>query len=127
MKPKFIIIICFFISFVCVYSCKKKAGTGGKNSISGTVLYKNGVTGSDAAAASAKVSIAYGTSESTQSFNQTILTGNDGSYCIEGLNKGKYFITAEFTDKNGFVYSTHGYGIQLENKKKNLEVNIVLE
>jgi len=120
-------IICVLILTVFFSACKKEAGPGGKNTISGTVVYKNGVTGNNDAAGMATVRIAYGTSESTENFDQTILTDSDGKFKIEGLNKGKYFIKASYSDGNGFVYSNPGYGITIENKKKTIEVNITLE
>lgn len=107
--------------------CKKEAGPGGKNTINGTVVYKNGVTGNNDIAALASVSVAYGTNVATEKFNQTILTDGQGKFKLEGLNKGKYFIKASFTDGNGFDYITPGYGIDIENKKKTVEVNIILE
>lgn len=120
-------IICVLMVALFLNACKKEAGPGGKNTISGTVLYKNGVTGNNDAAAMATVRIAYGTSEATESFNQTILTDSDGKFKIEGLNKGKYFIKASYSDGNGFAYSNPGYGITIENKKKTIEVSITLE
>ena len=53
-------IICVLMLAVFFSACKKEAGPGGKNTISGTVVYKNGVTGSNDAAAMATVRIAYG-------------------------------------------------------------------
>ncbi|MDO9000388.1 MAG: carboxypeptidase-like regulatory domain-containing protein [Bacteroidota bacterium] len=125
---KIIIAFSFLIFFILIGGCKKKAaGVGGKNSISGTINFKNGTSGNNEAAPLAWVSIAYGTNEATSSFDQTILTDASGSYKIEGLNKGDYFIKAGYTDVNGFSYTNSGVGLTFENKKKNLEVNIVLE
>lgn len=120
-------IICVLMLTLFFTACKKEAGTGGKNTISGTVVFKNGVTGTNEAAGMATVRIAYGTNEATESFNQTILTDEAGKFKIEGLNKGKYFIKASYQDGNGFNYSNPGYGITIENKKKTIEVNITLE
>lgn len=120
-------IICVLMLAFCFVGCKKEAGPGGKNTISGTVVYKNGVSGTNDAAGMATVRIAYGTNEATESFNQTILTDEAGKFKIEGLNKGKYFIKASYQDGNGFNYSNPGYGITIENKKKTIEVNIILE
>lgn len=120
-------IVCVLLAALFLNACKKEAGPGGKNTISGTVVYKNGVTGSNDAAGMATVRIAYGTNEATESFNQTILTDETGKFKIEGLNKGKYFIKASYSDGNGFAYSNPGYGINIENKKKNIEVTITLE
>lgn len=120
-------IICVLVLVLFFVGCKKEAGPGGKNTISGTVVFKNGVSGTNDAAGMATVRIAYGTNEATESFNQTILTDAAGKFKIEGLNKGKYFIKASYQDGNGFNYSNPGYGITIENKKKTIEVNIILE
>jgi hypothetical protein len=120
-------IICFVFITLILLACKKEAGPGGKNTIAGKVSYKNGVTGNNDAAPMATVSIAYGTDQSSSSVNQTIVARGDGTYSFEGLRKGKYFVKAGFTDEHGFTYSTSGYGIVFENKKKTLELNIILE
>ena len=128
MKIKLILTLSTLIFFALVVSCKKKAaGPGGKNTISGTIRFKNGSSGNTDVAALAWVSIAYGTNEATTQFDQTIRTDASGNYKIEGLNKGSYFIKAEYTDKNNFSYFNSGVGVTFENKKKNLEVNIILE
>lgn len=128
MKMKLIISICLLMLFAFIGSCKKKAaGSGGKNTISGTIRFKSGVSGNNDAAPMAWVSIAYGTNEATSSFDQTIITDADGNYKLEGLNKGKYFIKAGYSDTNGFNYSNSGVGVTFENKKKSLEVSIILE
>lgn len=121
------------IFFACVMwlviagACKKQAGPGGKNTISGSVVFKNGVTGNNDAAPMATISIAYGTDEPTTTFNQTILAGDDGKYSFDGLKKGKYFVKASYTDEHGFNYSDAGHGIYFLNNKKNLTVDITLE
>lgn len=127
MKFKIIISLGFLLLIAFISGCKKEAGVGGKNSISGTINFKNGASGNNDAAPMAWVTIAYGTNETTATVDQTILTDVNGKYKIEALNKGKYFIKAGYTDVNGFYYSHPGVGVTFENKKKHLEVNIVLE
>lgn len=112
---------------LALLGCKKEAGAGGKNTISGTVRFMNGLTGNEDAAAMAKVFIAYGSDQSTTSFDQTILTNNDGTYKIEGLRKGKYFIKAEYTDPNGFVYTGPGFGIEFNHRKKTATADLLVE
>jgi len=107
--------------------CKKEPGVLGKKVISGTVYFKNGATGANEAAPSAAVKIAYGTKGPVSGFDQTLLTGPDGTYSIEGLTKGDYFITAEYYDSHGFKYTTGGYSITINNKKQELKVDINLE
>ncbi len=128
MKMKILIAFSLLILFAFIGSCKKKeAGPGGKNTISGTIRFKNGLSGSNDAAPMAWVSIAYGTNEATSTVDQTILTDASGNYKIEGLNKGNYFIKAGYTDANGFSYTNSGVGVRFENKKKTLDVSITLE
>ena len=119
---------CVFILLVLfVSACKKEAGTGGKKTISGTVYYLNGATNSLEIANGAKVMICYGTKSASTNYDQTILADADGKYHIDGLRKGDYFITAEFTDTNGFTYTTAGYGVTAENKKDDLSLDINLK
>jgi hypothetical protein len=126
MRAKLIISLFLFL-VATIGGCKKKeAGIGGKNTISGVIRFKNGSTGNNDVASKAWVSIAYGTNETTTTFDQTILTDANGQYKMEGLNKGNYFIKAGYTDVNGFTYTNAGVGITFENKKKTLEVNIIL-
>lgn len=108
-------------------ACKKEAAPGGKNTINGSVVYKNGVSGNTDPASNATVSIAYGTSESTSEFDQIILADGSGKFSVRGLRKGNYFIKAGYTDAHGFTYNTSGSVIELKNKKNSLEVNMVLE
>lgn len=108
-------------------ACKKEAGPGGKNTISGTVSYKNGVTGGNSIAANATIYIYYGTLSAGSEYDQAILTDANGKYSFKALHKGKYFIKVDYRDANGFYYSAPGYAIELKNKKNNLEINITLE
>lgn len=120
------------ISYVFIFlvllaaSCKKEAGIGGKKTIAGTVYYLNAATNAMEVAADAKVMIAYGTASASTDYDQTLLTGADGKYHIDGLKRGDYFITAEFTDAHGFTYTTAGYRVTVENKKDQLELDIEL-
>lgn len=126
MKIKHIIALCFLATFLFV-ACKKPAGPGGKNTIKGTVQFKNGAGGTNDPAAMAQISIAYGSNASTSTFDQTILAGSDGTYKFEALRKGDYFIKATFTDEHGFKYSNAGSVITFSHRKKEAEVNMVLE
>ena len=124
MKTRTLIFI--LASVFILAACKKEAGPGGKKTIKGTVYYKNGSTGSNSPAAAASVFISYGTKE-ISSPDQTILSNSDGSYKIEALRKGDYFITASFTDANGFKYAVPGYAISVQNKKGEVELDMILE
>jgi hypothetical protein len=113
--------------FLLFFSCKKEAGPGGKNTISGTVRFVNGVSGGSDIAPEAKIFIAYGTDQSTGAFDQTVLAKSDGTFKIEGLKKGKYFIKAEYTDEHGFRYTAPGYGIEFNHRKKTANADLLLE
>lgn len=126
MKLKILIgCLGFIVVFFC--ACKKTAGPGGKNTICGTVVFKNGVSGSNDLAIMAAVSIAYGTNESTTSFNQTVLTDGEGKFIFDGLNKGNYFIKAAYKDDHGFNYSCNGTGVTIKNKKNKVIADLILE
>ena len=127
MNFKRIILFCFVSALIIVSACKKEAGLGGKNTIKGTIQFKNGVTGNNDAASKAEISIAYSSNSSITSFNQTILTNNDGTFKFETLRKGDYFIKATFVDENGFSYSAPGAVITFNHRKKEAEVNLLLE
>lgn len=127
MKLSKVIVLSFFVMIALLGGCKKAAGPGGKSLITGSVVFKNGVTGSNDVATTATVSIAYGTNEATSIVDKTLVCDADGKFSFEGLNKGNYFIKAGYTDSHGFNYTTPGYGVTFKNKKKNLEVNIILE
>lgn len=124
---KHIISFCFLATLLFVGACKKPAGPGGKNIIRGTVQFKNGASGNNDAAPMAEISIAYGSNSSTSSFDQTILANSDGTYKFEALRKGDYFIKATFTDEHGFNYSNAGSIVTFNHRKKEVEVNMLLE
>lgn len=121
------------IFFACILlvltapSCKKEAGIGGKKTISGIVHYKDGATGAMEIASGATVMICYGTTTYNSAYDQILLADANGSYHIDGLRKGDYFISAEFTDVHGFKYTTAGYGVTVKNKKEELTLDIDLQ
>ena len=121
------IIIAFMVLVLVLPACKKKAGIGGQKTIYGTVTYKNGTTSAFEIANTAVVHIAYGTTSSTSNYDQTVVVDETGNYHFDGLRKGDYFISAEFTDEHGFTYTTAGYGVTVNNKKEKLAVDIQLQ
>ena len=123
-KLFFIAVFCMFITGI---GCKKEAGVGGKKIVSGIVYFKNGVTGNNDIAASARVFISYGTSDPSAAADLIIVTGLDGNYKIQGLNKGNYFIKADFTDGAGFKYSHPGFAVNIKNKKGELKLDMILD
>ncbi len=120
-------LVFLIMAIVCLSNCKKEAGVGGKNKISGSVMYYNPVSASNKAAPKATVYITYGSNAATSQHNQAILTDENGNYLIEGLEKGDYYLRAEYKDENGFNYSSPGYGIILKNKSNKVELDFVVE
>lgn len=112
---------------VITSACKKEAGPGGKNTINGTVLFKNGASGGNDAAKGASVYITFGTTEASSEFDQIILTDDEGKFSLGGLRKGNYFLKATYTDSHGFNYVTSGFAVTIKNKKNTVTVDMVLE
>src|ERR1041384_7561095 len=122
MKNSLSIYIAFLLLLALAGACKKTAGPGGKNSISGSVLYKTPTSSADEPAPMATVSIAYGTDQPASSFDQTILANSDGTFKFEGLQKGKYYLEAKYTDSHGFNYSAGGAAVEFFHKKKHANI-----
>ncbi|HYV90770.1 MAG TPA: carboxypeptidase-like regulatory domain-containing protein [Chitinophagales bacterium] len=126
MKPFKIISIILLASIVTFTSCKKDAGPVGKKEVSGTVTYKQG-DGTFIAAPYAFVYITYGTNSESATYDQTTVTDVNGKYSIKGLAKGDYYFTAKYTDQFGFEYTTAGYGVNINDSKSTLTLDISLE
>ena len=124
---KKLIPLILLVSITFFIGCKKEEGIIGKKVVTGTVYFKNGVTGTNDPAASAVVYVSCGTTTASGSYDQTTTSDSNGKYIIRGLRKGDYFITAEYTDSHGFEYSTPGYAITIKNKKSELSLDIMLE
>ena len=124
-KYKFISLI-LAASCIFIAGCKKEAGVTGKKIITGTVFYANGATGTNDPAVNAIVYIAYGTKVDSGSYDQNLLTDTEGKYSIKGLQKGDYYLTADYTDSHGFKYTTPGYGVTIKDKNGELQLDITL-
>lgn len=122
---KFITSILLLVSVLIVSSCKKDAGPIGQKEINGTITYKTGTTSNTAV--NAFVHIAYGTKDATTTFDQTVVADKDGKYTIVGLAKGDYYITAEYTDTYGALYTSPGFGVTIGDPKTALTVDITLQ
>ena len=127
MKKSKILSGLFFCIVFFTFGCKKEEGIAGKKVVEGIVYYKNGATGAEEPASSAVVFITYGATDASAPYDQTTVANSAGKYIVKGLTKGDYFITAEFTDSHGFKYSTPGYVVAVNNKKKELNIDIHLE
>ena len=124
MKNIFVVFVFLVLLFP---ACKKEAGIGGKKTITGTVTYKNGATAVFEIANAATVHIAYGTTTFSSAYDQSVVAGVDGTYHFDGLKKGDYFISGEFTDVHGFKYVTGGYSVTVKDEKEKLIVDIKLQ
>lgn len=124
---KIVSVVLFAVAVLFSAGCRKEEGLAGKKIVSGVVYFKNGASGSNDPATSATVFITYGATEDTGTYDQTTTTGSSGEYSVKGLQKGDYFIKASFTDPQGFLYSTPGYAVQINNKRTELKLDIVLE
>lgn len=123
---KFNLLICLIASFtlISLSSCTKEEGPGGKATISGTVTYPDGP------ASGAIVWIAYGTNESTMSYDHSTVADANGNYELEGLETGDYFIDAELTLYQGefkVEFNTAGYAVTIGEKKADIKLDIELE
>lgn len=124
MKKNIYSIVVFLL--LMISACKKEAGIGGDKTIVGTVYYFDGATGNLEIANGATVMICYGSTSASTDYDQVLVADANGKYHIDGLTRGDYFITAEFTDVNGFRYSTAGYGVTVKNKKEDLTLDLNL-
>lgn len=108
-------------------ACKKEPGMEGKKVVRGAVLFKNGGSGLNEPAAGAVVYVTFGAAASTGTYDHSTTANAEGNYTIRGLQKGDYFITAEFTDSHGFKYTTPGYVVTIKTKSNDLVLDILLE
>jgi hypothetical protein len=128
MKNLKLIGILLALSGVIFFGCKKISdGPKGQKHIFGNATYLNGATGSQEAAPGALVHIAYGTKTETTTYDQTVVANSSGEYNFDGLAKGDYFITGEYTDNHGFHYTSYGYGVTVGNEKKDLQVDVAMQ
>lgn len=111
----------FSIGFLSLNSCSKDEGLGGMAKVSGNVTYPGG------AASGAIVKITYGTKDATSNFDHATVADESGNYKLDGLEKGDYFIDAEYTDQYGNNFNTPGYAITIGDKKADLKVDIELQ
>jgi hypothetical protein len=90
-----------------ISSCAKDPGMGGNGTIKGKVTYADGP------AAGATVSIKYGTTQKSETFDFVTVTDSEGNYKFEGLTKGDYFLMAQFTNSQGFKFNSAGCAVKL--------------
>jgi hypothetical protein len=96
-------------------SCNKDKYKVGAATVSGTVTYKNGGTGTTDAAPFADVHIAYNTTVAKLPYDMTIKADSAGKFTVK-LPTGSYYFSADFADGHGFNYTTvQGTGVSINN------------
>lgn len=120
MKAIKLTAIILILSLFTFTSCKKEAGFGGENNIVGNVTYKG------TALPNAIVRLAI-SSEVTSTFEATTLTDASGNYSFKGLNKGDYFVDAEYNNGLGIKLESGGAKVTIGAKKDDVTVNLTVE
>lgn len=121
MKTLKISIILLFVSVFAITSCSKEAGFEGTNTIKGSVLL-NGT-----AVPGAVVHIAFGTKEATTTFDATTITDASGHYSFQGLQKGDYFVDADYTTNLNILLSSGGAAVTLGGTKGEVTVDLTVQ
>lgn len=129
MKNIKILSVLLFGGLLFATSCQKPdpaviAPTINKE-IKGNITYQSGST--TFKAAKARVFLTNGTKTASVNYDESAVADSAGNYSIKGLQLGDYYLTASYTDVNGFTYTTPGYGVTLANKDGALTVDMVLK
>ena len=104
-----------------VTSCKKENDFGGQAKIEGTVTMKG------APLYGAFVYLAFDADDKATTFNASAVTDDAGKYTFGGLLRGKYYVTAEYTDDMGIKYTSGGALITIGDKKGTVQADLTLE
>lgn len=126
---KFKIASVFVVLGIMLSVACTKQGTNGpaaSSNIKGVVTYLNG-DGTTGTCINPLVHIAYGASSATSNYNETVVGGTDGSYSIQGLGTGDYYLTAEYTNAEGFHYTCAGVHVKLGNNTDAVTANMVVQ
>ena len=111
---------------ITISSCNKDAGFNGNSTISGNVTNSAGT-----AVSGAVVSIAFGATAATTTFNYSTVTDASGNYSFNDLNKGSYYVSATYTDYidqgQNIVMRTGGAVVNLGGNKSAATVNMVVQ
>lgn len=121
MKTLKLSIILLFVSVFAITSCSKDAGFEGSNTIKGSVLLNGTAT------PGAMVHIAFGTKAATTTFDATTVTDASGNYKFEGLQKGDYYVTADYTTNLNIKLSSGGAGVTMGGAKGELTVDLTVQ
>ncbi len=121
MKTLKITTMLVIMTLLTVTSCKKEAGFEGKNNIKG-IITMNGK-----AVPNAIVYLAFDTKEATTTYNATTVADAGGIYSFSGLNKGDYFVDAEYTNDSEIKLESAGAKVTIGKKKGDITVDLTLQ
>jgi hypothetical protein len=123
---KSISIIILAVIAVAVSSCSKDAGFNGNSTIKGNVTNDSG-----AVVKGAIVSLAFGASAPTTSYNYSTLTDVNGNYSFNDLTKGNYYVNASYNlyvdQGQSFTLLSGGAVVNLGGDKSSATVNLVVQ
>ena len=116
MKTRFLLIITMLVGGLLFQSCSKKDDSAGypsgSRAIVGTITYtSDGTTTSPAPGAVVYLKI--GSKNVTTAYDASTVADGNGKYKFSGLNKGDYFVRAEYTDPKGMKFTCTGSGVTL--------------
>lgn len=122
MKTLKITAILISVFLLTLTSCKKDPGFGGQNNIKGTVTL-NG-----APVAFAIVYLAINAKDATTKYDASTLTDAGGNYKFSALNKGDYFVDAQYTDPVLMIkLESAGAKVTIGGKKDDVTVNLTVQ
>ena len=111
---------------ITISSCSKDAGFDGNSSISGKITNSAG-----ASVSGAVVSIAFGATAPTATYNYSTVSDTSGNYSFHDLQKGSYYVGATYTNYvdqgQSFTLTTGGAVVNLGANKSAATVNLTLQ
>lgn len=111
-----LVIVAAFMITAC-----SEPGVGGKKEITGKVTYNGSV------AEGAVVYITYDATEAGGEYDAATLTDASGMYHFDGLQKGDYYVDAEYTNQYGIEFHTAGFSVTINEKKGTVDLDIPLK
>ena len=130
-KLNFVLFLLTVVTFIGIQACSEEPGIGGNGHIHGTVVEHQEDAGGDhhEGLANATVHIWYGKADATGDPDDQTTTDISGGFEFEGLNKGDYFLHAEYEDDHeGTVETKEGTAhVGIETKSHEVQVEIEVE
>ena len=127
-KLNFIMTLLAMGALIGIQACREEPGSGGNAHIHGMVVEHHEDAGGDhhEGLANATVHIWYGQADATGDPDDQITTDVSGGFEFENLNKGDYFLHAEYEDDHeGSVVHKEGTAhVVIETKSQEVEVEI---